>query len=398
MIRHLKSIILAACLALGSATAADDPTPPVTPGFDVAAVTRKLHPPPPDALKLLRREADQRLAEPLVAVTEKKVATPGGNPHDYVSLARYYWPNPKTPDGLPYLQRDGQPNPENKDYDRPRLERMVLAVEQLTLAWYLTGEARYAERAAQQLRTWFLDDATRMTPHLKHAQLIRGVNDGRGIGLIDVRGLAAVLDSETLLRGSAAWRTEDHERLVAWFRDYFTWLTTSKHGKDEDGTTNNHGIWFDVQRASIALFIGDTASARKICESARARRIAQQIEPDGRMPRELARTLSFFYTPFALDGLFRLAHIGERVGVDLWNYRTDDGRSIRAALDWLLPYATGKQPWTRKQISKPDYRPFVHLLRQAAQVYHEPAYENAIAQLPDIGDELLWVNLLHPRP
>jgi hypothetical protein len=390
---------LAASLAFGAligGVAAVEPTPPVTPGFDGAAIARRLHLPPPDALKLLRQEADQRLAEPLVAVTDKQVAVPGGNPHDYVSLARYYWPNPKTTNGLPYVQHDGEPNPENKAYDRPRLERMVTAVEQLSLAWFLTGEPRYAERAARQLRAWFLDDATRMTPHLQHAQLIRGVNDGRGIGLIDVRGLTAVVESEALLRGSPAWRSEDHEQLVAWFRDYFTWLTTSKHGKDEAGATNNHGIWFDVQAASIAVFIGDTAGARKICEKARARRIAQQIEPDGRMPRELGRTVSFFYSSFALDGLFRLAQLGEPVGVDLWQYRTADGRSIRAALDWLLPFATGKQPWGHKQISPQDFRPFVHLLRQAARVYHEPAYETAIARLQDIGDELLWVSLCYP--
>jgi hypothetical protein len=103
------------------------------------------------------------------------------------------------------------------------------------------------------------------------------------------------------------------------------------------------------------------------------------------------------YVLFNLDGLFRLARLGEHVTVDLWHYRTDDGRSIRAALDWLLPYATGGKPWPYKQIGKPDIRPLVRLLRLAARVYHEPAYEQAIARLPDVGDELDWVNLLHPR-
>jgi len=110
-------------------------------------------------------------------------------------------------------------------------------------------------------------------------------------------------------------------------------------------------------------------------------------------PAHLAANL----TLVALDGLFRLAQLGAGVGVDLWHYRTDGGRSLRAALDWLVPYATGKQPWTHKQISPQDFRPCVRLLRQAARVYHEPAYEKAIGQLPDTGDELLWVNLCYPR-
>jgi hypothetical protein len=371
--------------------------PPPTIGLNGNALLQLRGQPPVESLKMLRGKAEKRLTEPLVAVTDKKIVSPSGNPHDYVSLGRYWWPNSKTASGLPYVQRDGEVNPENGAYDRPRFERMTEAVEQLSLAWFLTGEPRYAERAARQLRVWFLDEATCMTPHLKHAQLIKGINDGRGVGLIDVRGLTSVVDSEALLRGTSAWRAEDHNRLVAWFRDYFKWLTTSKHGQDEAAASNNHGTWYDVQAATIALFIGDTASARRICEQARARRIAKHIEPDGCQPLELRRTLSFGYTLFNLDGLFRLARLSERVGVDLWHHRTDDGRGIRAALDWVLPFATGKERWSHKQISKQNFRPLVRLLRQAARVYNQPAYESAISHLPDIGDELLWVNLFHPR-
>lgn len=34
--------------------------------------------------------------------------------NDYVSLARYFWPDPNTPNGLPYIRRDGHVNPEIK--------------------------------------------------------------------------------------------------------------------------------------------------------------------------------------------------------------------------------------------------------------------------------------------
>ncbi|MFA6546447.1 MAG: alginate lyase family protein [Limisphaerales bacterium] len=392
------SCVAAALLLAGQAvSAASAGAPPPTIGLDGWALVELRRQTPAELLGMLRKNAEKRLTEPLVAVTDKKVASPSGDPHDYVSLGRYWWPNPKTASGLPYIQRDGEVNHENDAYDRVPFERMTDAVEQLSLAWFLTGEPRYAERAARQLRVWFLDEATRMTPHLKHAQLIKGINDGRGIGLIDVRGLTSVVDSEALLRGASAWPTEDHDRLVAWFRDYFKWLTMSKHGQDEAAATNNHGTWYDVQAATIALFIGDTATARRICEQACTRRIAKHIEPDGRQPLELRRTLSLNYTLFNLDGLFRLARLGEHVGVDMWRYRTDDGRSIRAALDWVLPFATGKERWSHKQIGRQDFRPLVRLLRQAARVYNEPAYENTIGRLPDIGTELSWVNLFHPR-
>ena len=190
-------------------------TPPPTIGLDGKALLQLRRQPPPESLKMLRSKAEKRLTEPLVAITDKKVASPSGNPHDYVSLGRYWWPNPKTANGLPYVQRDGEPNPENDAYDRPRFERMVEAAEQLSLAWFLTGEPGYAERAARQLRVWFLDEATRMTPHLKHAQLIKGINDGRGVGLIDVRGLTSV---GTARRCCAALPRGESRTTSGWWR------------------------------------------------------------------------------------------------------------------------------------------------------------------------------------
>lgn len=392
-----RCVITTGLLLLAAFASAGD-VPPPTVALDGKALQRARARAAPESLAVLRKKADPWLAQSPVAVTDKKVAAPSGNPHDYVSLARYWWPNPATANGLPYVRRDGEPNPENAAYDRPRFERMAQMVEETSLAWFFTGDSRYAEAAARQLRTWFLDDATRMTPHLKHAQLIKGVNDGRGIGLIDVRRLVAVMDAEALLRSApSCWAAADHDRLVDWFRDYFHWLTTSEHGRQEAAERNNHGTWFDVQAASIALFIGDTASARRICGQAGPRRIAIQVEPDGRLPLELSRTLSLFYVIFNIEGMFRLARLGEEVGVDLWQYRTPDGRSLRAALDWVLPYATGQKAWKHPQISAPDFRPLASLLRQASSIYQEPTYEAAVGELPGLGDELLWVNLLHPR-
>ena len=40
-----------------------------------------------------------------------------GGPHDFYSQADYFWPNPKDPTG-PYINRDGQSNPENFDEHR----------------------------------------------------------------------------------------------------------------------------------------------------------------------------------------------------------------------------------------------------------------------------------------
>src|SRR5205809_371174 len=77
-------------------------------------------------------------------------APSGADRHDYVSLSIYWWPNPDTASGLPYVLHDGRRNPEADDetqYDERRLARVVRGVDTLALAYYLTGSETYAEQA-----------------------------------------------------------------------------------------------------------------------------------------------------------------------------------------------------------------------------------------------------------
>ncbi len=66
------------------------------------------------ALARLRREAEQAMCEGLFTVTSKQHVPPSGDTHDYFKLVPYWWPEPTKPDGLPYIRRDGELNPENK--------------------------------------------------------------------------------------------------------------------------------------------------------------------------------------------------------------------------------------------------------------------------------------------
>ena len=139
--------------------------------------------------------------------------------------------------------------------------------------------------------------------------------------------------------------------LKAWFSQYLDWMTTSPIGLDEWDERNNHGTAYDMQAAALALFVGHEEQARKILENDTKKRIASQIEPDGSQPHELARTRSLSYATLNATLFCELAVIGEKVGVDLWNYETADGRSIKRAVEWLMPYWKGDKPWTRQQIT-----------------------------------------------
>ena len=322
----------------------------------------------------LEDDAAEALAIKPMSVMDKGVVPPSGDKHDYMSQAPYWWPDPAKPNGLPYIQKDGQRNPEiNRITDHGNFDRLMDAVARLGLAYHVTGKEPFAEHAALLLRVWFLNPATRMNPHLKFGQGIPGITEGRGIGLIETRLLPELLDGVLLIRHSKAWTDADEAGLQKWMRAYLTWVLESPHGKEEAKNGNNHETWYDVQTAGLALYTGQRDLARRILEQSRSR-IDRQIEPDGQQPRELKRTRALHYSLFNLEAFFYLARLGEHVGVDLWNYRAADGRSLRAALDFLVPYLAGEKKWEYDQITTVDPHESHPLLRTAAAVWKEPRY------------------------
>ena len=351
------------------------------------------------ALKKLITDADKALAVVPPSVMQKTKVPPSGDKHDYMSIAPYFWPNPATKDGLPYQRKDGKVNPESREEaanDTLRARLVGTTVETLALGYYFTGDEKYAEHAAKILRTWFLDPATKMTPHFRFAQAIPGVNDGRGTGLIEARGLADAADAAILLVGSKHWSAADQQALLAWGEVYFEWLTTSKNGQDERAAKNNHGTWYDVQAVKWALVLGRMEKAKELSIAAGPGRIGVQVEPDGKQPLELVRTASFSYSCFNLLALSTLAGLSEHAGVDLWHHKTADGRSIRTALDFLVPYlGKNPKPWTLQQIheSKPDE--VLPVLRAAALATGDDRYESLLKEYSDHRSKRL--QLLAPR-
>ncbi len=334
-----------------------------------------------DGWRALRADADRALAAGPFSVVDKSVTPPSGDRHDYTSQAPYFWPDPKSPGGLPYIRRDGERNPEiNKISDHRTLDGMASSVHTLALAFYLGEDERHAAKAAALLRAWFLDPATRMNPNLEYAQFIPGVNTGRGIGLIETRAFTRVVDAIGLLESSRAWTKDDDVRVKEWFARFVEWMQTSRNGKDESAAKNNHGTYYDLQLASYALFLDRTSLARETLERAKEKRIAVQIEADGRQPLELARTNAWGYSCGNLDGLTQLATLGDRAGVDLWHYRTSDGRSIRAAILYLAPYAFGpRDKWPHQQIGGWSPDTLFTVVRRAAPHYKDDAEFAAVA-------------------
>jgi hypothetical protein len=341
----------------------------------------------------LQMRADSILSMRPLSVMDKEFMPVSGNKHDYMSQAPYFWYDSSKPNGLPYLRRDGVRNPEiNKITDRTYLGRLENATRTLSLVWYLTGEEKYAQKSAELLRTWFLNETTKMNPHLEYGQAIPGVNTGRGIGIIETVALTNIADAASLLVGSKSWTEADHKALQAWYSQYLNWLLTSKNGKDEHAAKNNHGTWYYAQAIDFALFTGDKVKAKQLAEESK-KRLDSQLTKEGQQPLELARTNALGYSTMNLRGWFTVATLAEKTGVDLWNFKTSHAVGIRGAFDWLLPYALGEKPWTWQQISKYNKNEIYPLLLQAADVFNDPKYLSIAAGLKseDLGfNDLLY--------
>lgn len=338
----------------------------------------------PAAIAALTRSADRVLSQTPPSVVEKKTLPPGGDAHDYTSLAIYYWPDPEKPDGKPYRSRDGEINPERASperYDAGRMTRMVGSVETLALARAVTGKEVYAAKAAAFVRTWFLDPATRMRPHLSFAQQVPGKADGNPWGIIETTSLIQLTDAARLLEGSAAWTEEISRGLKGWFLDYCNWLMTSAAGKAESLATNNHGIWYDAQLATFAAYAGREETVVRVLREVVPRRISSQIEPDGRMPRELVRTRSLHYSLYNLAALITLARLGENREMDLWQARTPEGRGIRAALDFVSPYLQQEKDWPYPQIVVEQKPWFARYLAAAERRYRTGRWQKTVQSL-----------------
>ena len=317
------------------------------------------------AFAKLREDAEAALELKPASVMDKPLTAVSGDKHDYFSYGPYWWPNPMKPDGLPYIRRDGERNPASlENTDDAAFSLLGPAIETLGLAYWFTGDERYARKAALLVRVWFLDPATRMNPNFQHAQAIPGITDGRGIGIIEARRLINVNEGLALIAGSPAWTDADRAAFNTWLTAFYEWLITSANGRDEQAAENNHGTWYDAQVAHLALVLGRTADAKRILTEGLTNRLARQIEPDGSQPLELARTKSLNYSIYNFEALFACARLAEHVGVDWWSFATSDGRSLRAALAYLAPYLDPAKPWPRKDIHPGDREQMLPLLAQ----------------------------------
>jgi len=322
------------------------------------------------AYKQLLKSANEAMLFKPVSVIDKKETPPSVDKHDYMSIAPYWWPDPMKPNGLPYIRKDGEVNPEVHSFlDKENLPRLCEHVHNLSLAYYLSGNEEYAIHASKLINVWFLDSATAMNPNLQFGQAIKGITTGRAEGLIEIRHFIFLVEAIALLKDSQSFEESKQKKLKKWMTDFFNWMQTSQIGRDEKEAINNHGVWYDATSLALAIFIGDTIQAKKIIHHA-AMRLDSSMNEQGYFPLELARTTSLHYSVFILDAFTLIAHLSQKVGFDFWNLQTTNGKSLKKGYDALLPYLAGNTVWTWKQIKPFDQSNAFQMLWKSSFKYN----------------------------
>jgi hypothetical protein len=303
------------------------------------------------------KRADKLLNTKPRTVTASSCPRSEGGKHDFYSEGPYWWPDPANPNGK-FIRHDGLRFPGrfvNHDDD---LRQFSWIVGTHTSAWILTGKEKYAKAAMDHLKAWLVDTATMMNPNMLYAQAIRGVNSGRGTGIIDAGQLMDVAQSVLILEKSPNISGKDIAQIKDWFKKFITWLTTHPYGIDEMNAKNNHGSWWHAQLASYACLVGDEKVMQLCLNHYKEILLPNQMAKDGSYPEELARTKPYSYSLFNLDATAALLWILNDSSKDIWNFNLSDGRGISRGLDYMLPYLNDKSKWKgNKDVDHWDQQP-----------------------------------------
>ncbi len=328
-------------------------------------------------------QAKKALKRGPYSVTDKKYPHPGGDQHDFLAYGAYFWPNPDTENGLPWVMRDGFSNPDAK-MDWKAFHPMIRESWVLGLAYYYTGDGAFAEHAALLLRTWFIDKKTRMNPNVNYGKVIPGVVEGgyavAGFGY----GFRKIYDIAGILESSPAWTAADRKALGEWTRAFMKWSETTTYGRNEYVSKSNHSTFFHMTLALQAMYVGDGAKARETLGNYIRRRIPRHFAADGTQPYEMVRANNFDYHRCNLQIALDIAQMADRVeGIDAWNFKTEQGAGLRRSLEFLLPYLTGEKKWPHFKRHTFTISKYMRgrLMRRAALGYGDMLFEAAARKI-----------------
>ncbi len=349
-------------------------------------------------------QANWAMTQKPITVTAEQCERSAGSIHDFYSEGDYWWQNPDDPSG-PYIQRDGQSNPNNFTAHRKAMVRFSQIIGSLASAYLLTHDEKYVKKAFEHLHAWFIDEKTSMNPSLLYAQAIKGRATGRGIGIIDMIQMIEVAQGVRVMEHAKVVKQADLQKIKNWFVQYLQWVTTHQYGIDEREAKNNHGTCWVMQVAVFAKLVGNQELIDYCKNRYKTILLPNQMEKDGSFPLELRRTKPYGYSLFNVDAMTTVCHVLSDDKENLWAFQLEDGRTLKKAVEFMYPFVANKASWAYpKDVMYwdewPVAQPFLLFgyqqykedawLKTWTQLNHFPQTEEVIRNLP-VRNPLIWV-------
>jgi hypothetical protein len=276
----------------------------------------------------------------------------------------------------------------------------------LSSAYILSGDEKYVMHAMTHLNAWFVDPQTLMNPNLLYGQAIIGRVTGRGIGIIDTIHLMEVAQGLRTIESAKSIDKKLVDGVKKWFSDYLQWMTTHQYGIDEMNTKNNHSTCWTMQVASFSRLVQQDSLLEVCRQRYKSVLLPNQMGEDGSFPLETKRTKPYGYAIFNLDAMTMVCHILSDSKNDLWNFQTEDGKSLKKGIEWLYPYIENKASWPlQKDVmyweNWPVAQPFLIFAAIKfnqpdwfgtwAKLDHEPVVNEVVRNVP-IRHPLIWID------
>ena len=361
---------------------------------------RELNP----AIKRVLKLADKAVNDPATyTVTSKSLqfTAPSNDTHDYFTLARYFWPNASSSNGLPYARFDGHVNPEIYLYQDAAYLKVVLDdISNCALAYFFTGNESYAQVATKRMRDWFIVNETAMNPNLNFANWVTGIpfsNDSTDFtffgadttigGLLDMREVYSLIDSIGILTPSEAFTWRDYDAMVSWLSAFKSWLEVNQRAQAISSGKNNQATWYDVQYVAILLFLNKTSDAEAHLRNNTMSRLGIQVGEDGSQPFEMARSESWYYSVFNVQALFALGYLSQSTSFNVFDAEIN-GTSVQTPLDYLIPFALNNgTSWPVANTGSFNTRIINQICKDAYIAYRDKKYITASDQIQNFKPE-----------
>ena len=220
------------------------------------------------------------------------------------------------------------------------------------LMYRLTGEAKYARAAVRRIDAW------------------TGVKDFDTVAdskLSFSYHYPAMILAADLIRGDeAVWPAENQRAFEAFLRDKALPMNCMDR-------QNNWGNWGCVLVMAVASYLNDDALIATAGERWKSF-IEDQINDRGELHHETGRNdgtggHGIWYSHFSLMPQAIAAEIARQRGVDLYDYVSPSGRSMKQAFDTLVPWTADRKTFPhfkpkdeKKRLVGTDYASYFELL------------------------------------